>query len=67
MSKTILLVNPPIHDFAAYDFFNKPLGLLYLAEILLESGYQVRLIDALDRNLGALMYTVRRRVLKLKK
>ena len=26
----ILLVNPWIHDFAAYDFWAKPLGLLTL-------------------------------------
>ena len=30
----ILLVNPWIHDFAAYDFWAKPLGLLSLAAIL---------------------------------
>lgn len=49
MSTTVLLVNPPIYDFAAYDFFNKPLGLLYLAGWLRRAGYDVRLIDALDR------------------
>ena len=30
----ILLVNPWIHDFAAYDFWAKPLGLLTLGGIL---------------------------------
>jgi len=54
MAKTVLLVNPPIHDFAAYDFFNKPLGLLYLAGVLEGAGYEVRLVDALDRSHGAL-------------
>jgi len=54
MSASILLVNPPIHDFAAYDFFNKPLGLLYLASYLRQEVYQVRLIDALDRRHPAL-------------
>ena len=29
----ILLVNPWIHDFAAYDFWAKPLGLLTLAAL----------------------------------
>ena len=33
MGKNILLVNPWIHDFAAYDFWLKPLGLLYLGNV----------------------------------
>jgi len=49
MAHTILLINPPIYDFAAYDLFNKPLGLLYLAAFLRRAGFKVRLIDALDR------------------
>jgi len=53
-NKTVLLVNPPIYDFAAYDFFNKPLGLLYLAGFLRGAGYNVRMVDALDRNHPAL-------------
>jgi len=54
MSKTIVLVNPPIYDFAAYDLFSKPLGLLYLASRLRRAGYEVALVDALDRNHAAL-------------
>ena len=45
----ILLVNPWIHDFAAYDFWAKPVGLLYLASILRDHGYFVSYIDCLDR------------------
>ncbi|MFZ5569477.1 MAG: B12-binding domain-containing radical SAM protein [Thermodesulfobacteriota bacterium] len=45
----ILLVNPWIHDFAAYDFWAKPLGLLQLAAILRQSGVAVTYIDCLDR------------------
>ncbi|MBW1986274.1 MAG: cobalamin-dependent protein [Deltaproteobacteria bacterium] len=45
---TILLINPWIYDFAAYDFFARPLGLLYLAGRLLAQGYAVRLIDCLE-------------------
>lgn len=45
----ILLVNPWIHDFAAYDFWAKPLGLLYLAAILKDHGFNVSYIDCLDR------------------
>ncbi|MGI9568270.1 MAG: B12-binding domain-containing radical SAM protein, partial [Desulfobulbia bacterium] len=44
-----LLVNPWIHDFAAYDFWAKPLGLLTLAALLRRHGYIVSYIDCLDR------------------
>ena len=46
----ILLVNPWIHDFAAYDFWMKPLGLLYLGSILQSKGYEVSLLDCLNFN-----------------
>ncbi len=45
----ILLVNPWIHDFAAYDFWARPLGLLSLASILRSHGFAVTYIDCLDR------------------
>jgi len=45
----ILLVNPWIHDFAAYDFWSKPLGILYLASILRYHGFDVLYMDCLDR------------------
>ena len=45
----ILLINPWIHDFAAYDFWAKPLGLLILAAILRRQGLRVSYIDCLDR------------------
>lgn len=45
----ILLVNPWIHDFAAYDFWAKPMGLLTLAAILREAGFRISYIDCLDR------------------
>ena len=45
----ILLVNPWIHDFAAYDFWAKPLGLLTLAGILRAHGARVSYVDCLDR------------------
>jgi radical SAM superfamily enzyme YgiQ (UPF0313 family) len=44
----ILLVNPVIHDFAAYDFWAKPLGLLIVGGMLLEAGLQVDLLDCTD-------------------
>ncbi len=48
MSKNILLINPWIHDFAAYDFWLKPLGLLYLGGLLRQNGHRVNYIDCLD-------------------
>jgi radical SAM superfamily enzyme YgiQ (UPF0313 family) len=45
----ILLINPWIHDFAAYDFWAKPLGLLVLAALLRMHGYRVSYLDCLDR------------------
>ena len=47
--KHILLVNPWIHDFAAYDFWIKPIGLLSIGAVLRQLGYEVHLIDCLDR------------------
>jgi radical SAM superfamily enzyme YgiQ (UPF0313 family) len=45
----ILLINPWIHDFAAYDFWAKPLGLLIIAGLLKAHGIAVSYIDCLDR------------------
>ncbi|HNT29693.1 MAG TPA: cobalamin-dependent protein [bacterium] len=43
----ILLINPWIYDFAAYDFWIRPLGLLYVAAELESDGHTVQLIDCL--------------------
>jgi radical SAM superfamily enzyme YgiQ (UPF0313 family) len=43
----LLLINPWIYDFAAYDFFARPLGLLYLAGWLTARGYAVHFLDCL--------------------
>ncbi|NUO80653.1 radical SAM protein [candidate division KSB1 bacterium] len=51
----ILLINPWITDFAAYDFWLKPMGLLYLAAVLRREGYSVRLVDCMDRAHPALL------------
>ncbi|MFH1002101.1 MAG: B12-binding domain-containing radical SAM protein [bacterium] len=45
----LLLINPWIYDFTAYDFWSKPLGLLYIASILREQGYEISCIDCMDR------------------
>ena len=44
-----LLINPWVHDFAAYDFWAKPLGLFVLAGLLRKAGWEVAVIDCLDR------------------
>ncbi|KUG24331.1 radical sam domain protein [hydrocarbon metagenome] len=48
MSKKVLIINPWIHDFAAYDFWIKPLGLLYVGSLLRQNGHKVHFIDCLD-------------------
>ena len=45
----LLLINPWIYDFTAYDFWSKPLGLLYVASILRGQGYEISYIDCMDR------------------
>ncbi len=51
MSKApfVLLINPWITDFAAYDLWTKPMGLLLLASLLRDGGCGAALIDCLDR------------------
>lgn len=47
-NRNILMINPWIFDFAAYDLWIKPLGLLYLASILRKNGYSIAYLDLLD-------------------
>ena len=47
--KSILLFNPWIYDFAAYDFWFKPIGLLTIGAVLRRLGYNIHLVDCLDR------------------
>ncbi len=49
MKKKVLLVNPPVYDFAAFDLWAKPLGLLYLSSILKQSDIEVAMLDYMDR------------------
>jgi hypothetical protein len=48
MKPKILLVNPPIYDFAAYDFWLKPHGMLSVAGYLRDK-VDFKLFDYLDR------------------
>ena len=43
-----LLIQPPIYDFALYDLFHQPFGLLRIGRWLENSGYSVGLLDCLD-------------------
>ena len=47
MHHNILLINPWIHDFTAFNLWSKPIGLLHIASTLQHSGYKVHLIDCL--------------------
>jgi len=47
--KNILLINPWIVDFKAYDFWSKPQGILYVASILDRNRYNVSFIDCMNR------------------
>ncbi len=44
---SLLLINPWITDFAAYNFWAEPLGLLYVAAVLLDAGARIHYIDCL--------------------
>ena len=44
----VLLINPPIYDFALYDLYLKPFGLLRIGRWLEEAGYRVSHVNALD-------------------
>jgi len=51
LTKNILLVNPWIYDFTAYDFWLRPLGLLYIASLLRKhTRFRLDFIDCLDRH-----------------
>ncbi|HOK39447.1 MAG TPA: radical SAM protein [bacterium] len=47
--KRILAINPWIFDFAAFDLWIKPLGLIYIISILKEYDCEISFIDCLDR------------------
>jgi radical SAM superfamily enzyme YgiQ (UPF0313 family) len=45
----ILLVNPPVYDFALHDYWLKPYGLLRIASALKREGIEFDFFDFLDR------------------
>ncbi len=50
----LLLLNPWIFDFSAYDFWLKPYGLLLLGGKLKKAGYKIYYLDLLDPFLSEL-------------
>ena len=44
----VLLINPPIYDFAAYSLWAKPVGLLKIASILKKNRVDFSYFDTLD-------------------
>lgn len=48
MNKQILLINPSIHDFSAFNLWARPLGLLRVASFLKNVGFEIDLIDCLS-------------------
>ncbi len=47
-SPHILLLNPWITDFTAYNLWIKPIGLLSIGGLVRENGFRVTLVDCLD-------------------
>ncbi len=50
MKKKLLLINPWIYDFTAFDLWSQPLGLLYLASFLRRFDYDIAYIDCTGGN-----------------
>ncbi|MCF6334873.1 MAG: cobalamin-dependent protein [Spirochaetales bacterium] len=46
----VLLIQPPVYDFALFDLFLKPYGLLRIGRWLKDSGYEVVFVNSLDYN-----------------
>ncbi|RME28226.1 MAG: hypothetical protein D6806_03270 [Deltaproteobacteria bacterium] len=45
-----MAVNLSITDFAAHDFWARPLGLLVLGSVLRRAGWKTEYIDCLERD-----------------
>lgn len=48
MKLKVLLINPWIYDFSAYNFWSRPLGLLKIAEYLSAFNIEINFIDCTD-------------------
>ena len=63
----LLLINPWIYDFTAFDLWSKPIGLLYIASYLRSIGYHIDFIDCLDKHLPEWVNSPLNKPLKIKK
>jgi radical SAM superfamily enzyme YgiQ (UPF0313 family) len=63
----LLLINPWIYDFTAFDLWSKPIGLLYIASYLRKIGYEISYIDCLDKFHPALLNWLGGKSLKVKR
>ncbi len=64
MAPKILCIQPPVYDFALYDLFFKPYGLLRIAAYLRRQGFEVDFLNGLDyheRETGRLLGNPRRK------
>lgn len=55
MRPKILCIQPPVYDFALFDLFFKPYGLLRIAGDLAQQGFEVEFINGLDYKDAATM------------
>jgi radical SAM superfamily enzyme YgiQ (UPF0313 family) len=62
----LLLINPWIYDFSAFDLWSKPIGLLYVAAYLIKIGYKITLLDCLDKHHPGLNQWLGQKRLKIK-
>jgi len=56
----ILCINPLVHDFAAFDLWLRPVGLLMISSFLKSIGFEIFFLDCLDRHHPALPPTLKK-------
>ncbi len=56
ISPHVLLVNPWITDFAAYNLWIKPLGLLRIGSLFRRQGFRISFVDCLDYSIKTKSY-----------
>ena len=45
--RRVLGINPPVEDFAFFDLWSKPVGLLYLLQSMRSNGNEIHLLDCI--------------------
>src|SRR6266568_3688476 len=54
-SKRILLLNPPVYDAQYWARWSQPAGLLRIATLLREKGYQIDFVDCMETDVRGLV------------